>query len=118
MNHDYTANQQEYGYKPYEWVSSTYNTQLPEESENYNNHYSEDITHETVTVNGPNGPVTKHVTHKNSLVNGKEKREKYEEVLNADGSSELTETIKDWNGESTNKYNIKDGVRTPAAIKQ
>ncbi len=45
MNHEYTPNQQEYGYKPYEWVSSTYNTQLPEESENYNNHYAEDITH-------------------------------------------------------------------------
>ena len=62
-------------------MSSSYNTELPEESENYNNHYEEDITHETVKVKGPGGMVTKRVTQKNSLVNGKPRREKVEEVL-------------------------------------
>jgi len=95
MNHQYAPHQQEYGYKPYEWVSSSYNMELPEESENYNSHYEEDITHESVKVKGPGGLVTKRITQKNSLVNGKPRREKVEEVLHADGTSEVTETIKD-----------------------
>lgn len=113
MNHEYVPHQGEYGYRPYEWVSSTYNMAYPEEAENYNNHYEEEVTHEIVTVPGPDGPVTKRISYKNTLANGKERREKYEEVLHANGDGEIIESIRDDEGEHSNKWLVKEGVRQP-----
>jgi hypothetical protein len=55
--------------------------------------------------------VTKKTQHKTSAINGKQIKEMIEEMTHADGRQEVTYTIKDWQGERTNKYNIKDGKR-------
>jgi hypothetical protein len=80
----------------------------------YPQEYAEEFTKEHVELRGPDGVSKKTISHRVSMVNGRQVDVRVEEITKPDGTTEVTETINDGGNAKTNKYNLKDGMRSPA----
>jgi len=76
--------------------------------------YAETCKSSTVQEKGPQGLVSKTITEKSSIKDGKRKTTKTEEILKPDGTKEITETVTEGADIKTNKYSLGPGQQKNA----
>jgi len=79
-----------------------------------NTTYAETCKTSTVQERGPQGLTGKTITEKSTIKDGKKKCIKTEEVLKADGTKEVTETVCEGLETKTNKYLLGPGQERKA----
>jgi hypothetical protein len=76
--------------------------------------YAETCMSSTVQEKGPQGLISKTITEKTSIKDGKKKTTKTEEILKPDGTKEITETVAEGADIKTNKYSLGPGLHNNA----
>ena len=96
-------------FKPLLLDRSSLHNKMDIESLGPDTEYAETFKKSSVQRKGEKGITEKTVTEKTELKNGKKVYIKTEEVVNEDGTKQITQTIRDDQGTKTNSYNLAIG---------